>query len=177
MATSRTASRSSAGSFLVGWFFLASGVLYLLGLFFNQAIHALEGPWWDFFAFALLAVGFFLLFLWRTSLLLRVAFIVAAVGWAILAIGEVAALGSAALTVGSLLALIGTLVAGILAFLRHLFNRNADIVVLLLAIVAALLLLAVIPGFTFLGGTIGLILSVVFGILLVAAGLLIRRRR
>jgi hypothetical protein len=173
MATTRT----SGGSSLVGWFFLASGVIYLLGLLFNNIIHALTGGFWDFFAFLLLAIGFFLLFLWRTGTLLRVAFIVAAVGWALLAIGEVTALGSAVATIATLLALIGTLVAGILVFVRHLFTRNADIVFLLLAIFAALLLLGVIPGITFLAGTIGLIFAVIFGILLVVAGLFIQRRR
>jgi hypothetical protein len=173
MATTRT----SAGSSLVGWFFLAAGVIYLLGLLFNNIVHVLTGSWWDFFAFALLAIGFFLLFLWRTGTLLRVAFIVAAVGWALLAIGEVAALGTAVGTIATLLALIGTLVAGILVFVRHLFTRNADIAFLLLAIFAALSLLGVIPGVTFLAGTIGLIFAIIFGILLVVAGLFIQRRR
>lgn len=173
MATSRT----SGGSSLVGLFFLASGIVYLLGLLFNNIVHVLVGPWWDFFAFALLAIGFFLLFLWRTSTLLRVAFIVAAIGWALLAIGTVAALGSTVTTIADLAALIGTLVAGILVFVRHLFTRNADIVFLLLAIFAALVLLGVIPGITFLAGTIGLIFAIIFGILLVVAGYFIRRRR
>jgi hypothetical protein len=167
--------RKSAGSSLVGWFFLASGVVYLLGLLFNDVIKALTGPGWVFVAFALLAVGFFLLFLWRTGTLLRVAFIVAAVGWALLAIGAVADLGSAVVTIGILLALIGTLVAGILVFGRHLFTRNADLVFLLMAIFAALLLLA--TWVTFLGGTVGLIIAVIFGALLVVSGLFIQRRR
>jgi hypothetical protein len=169
--------RNSAGSSLVGWFILASGVVYLLGLLFNDLIHVLTGGGWDFVAFALLAVGFFLLFLWRTSTLLRVAFIVAAVGWALLAIGSLTSLGTTVGTIATLLALIGTLVAGILVFVRHLFTRNADIVFLLLAIFAALLLLGVIPGITFLAGAIGLVFAIIFGVLLVAAGLFIQRRR
>jgi hypothetical protein len=170
MATTRT----SGGSSLVGWFFLASGIVYLLGLLFNNALHVLAGPWWDFFAFALLAVGLFLLFLWRTDLLLRIAFIVAAVGWALLAIGSVASLGGL-VTLAIILALIGTLVAGILVFMRHLFTRNADIVFLLMAIFAALVLLAAWVGF--LGGTLGVIIAVIFGILLVVSGVFIQRRR
>ena len=170
MATTRT----SGGSSLVGWFFLASGIVYLLGLLFNNVVHVLVGPWWDFFAFALLAIGLFLLFLWRTDLLLRIAFIVAAVGWALLAIGSVAALGGL-VTLAIILALIGTLVAGILVFLRHLFTRNADIVFLLMAIFAALVLLA--AWVSFLGGTLGVIIAVIFGILLVVSGVFIQRRR
>jgi hypothetical protein len=171
MATTRT----SGGSSLVGWFFLASGVVYLLGLLFNDVIKALTGGFWNFIAFALLAIGFFLLFLWRTSTLLRVAFIVAAVGWVLLAIGSIAALGSTVSTIATLLALIGTLVAGILVFMRHLFTRNADIAFLLMAIFAALVLLAV--WATFLGGTLGIIIAIIFGILLIVTGLFIQRRR
>ena len=170
MATTRT----SGGSSLVGWFILASGIVYLLGLLFNNVLHVLVGPWWDFFAFALLAVGLFLLFLWRTDLLLRIAFVVAAVGWALLAIGSVTALGGL-VTLALILALVGTLVAGILAFMRHLFTRNADIVFLLMAIFAALVLLAAWVGF--LGGTLGVIIAVIFGILLVVSGVFIQRRR
>ncbi len=172
MATSRT----SGGSSLVGWFFLASGIVYLLGLLFNDIVHSLTGGFWNFIAFALLAVGFFLLFLWRTSMLLRVAFIVAAVGWALLAIGSVASLGAVA-TLAVLLALIGTLVAGILVFVRHLFWRNADIAFLVMAIIAALWLLGFIGWIGVLGGTLGLILAIIFGIMLVVAGLFINRRR
>jgi hypothetical protein len=170
MATSRT----SGGRSLVGWFVLAAGVLYLLGILFSF-ISAPASGWWNFFAFALLAVGLVLLFLWRTSTLLRVAFIVAAVGWALLAINSVAGLGAALVTIAILLALIGTLVAGILVFLRHTFTRNADLAFLLMAIFAALLLLSV--WVSFLGGTLGLIIAIIFGILLIVSGLLIQRRR
>ena len=172
MATSRT----SGGSSLVGWFFLASGIVYLLGLLFARIAPAISGIWWNFIAYALLAVGLFLLFLWRTSTLLRVAFVVAAVGWALLAIGSLASLGGVAI-LAILLALIGTLVAGILVFLRHLFTRNADLAFLLMAIFAALLLLALGGWVAFLGGTLGLIIAIVFGILLAVSGVFIQRRR
>jgi hypothetical protein len=171
MATTRT----SGGRSLVGWFFLAAGIVYLLGILFGRIAPALASGWWNFFAFALIAVGLFLLFLWRTDTLLRVAFIVGAVGWALLAIGSVAALGTAVATIATLLALIGTLVAGILVFLRHTFTRNADLTFLLMAIFAALVLLAV--WVAFLGGTLGLIIAIVFGILLIVSGLFIQRRR
>jgi hypothetical protein len=170
MATTRT----SAGSSLVGWFFLASGIVYLLGLLFAHVAPALSSGWWNFFAFLLLAIGLLLLFLWRTSTLLRVAFIVAAVGWALLAIASVATLGTLA-TIAALLALIGTLAAGILVFMRHLFTRNADVAFLVMGIVAALWLLG--TWVAFLGGTFGVILEVIFGILLIISGLFIQRRR
>jgi hypothetical protein len=173
MATTRT----SGGRSLVGWFFLASGIVYLLGILFTHVAPALSSGWWNFFAFALLAVGLFLLFLWRTDLLLRIAFIVAAIGWALLAIGSVASLGGVSI-LAILLALIGTLVAGIMVFMRHLFTRNADLAFLLMAIFAALVVLAFPPvSVAFLGGTLGLIIAIVFGILLIVSGVFIQRRR
>jgi hypothetical protein len=167
--------RTSGGRSLVGWFFVAAGVVYLLGLLFAHIAPTLASGWWNFFAFAFLAVGLFLLFLWRTSTLLRVALIVAAVGWALLAIGSVAALGSAVETIAVLLALIGTLVAAILVFARHLFGRSADLLFLLLGIFAALLLLA--TWVSFLTGTLVEIVAIVFGILLVVTGFFVQRRR
>ncbi|HEX4400686.1 MAG TPA: hypothetical protein VHZ98_05135, partial [Galbitalea sp.] len=146
----------------------------LLGILFAHVATSLASGWWDFFAFALLAIGMFLLFLWRTDLILRIAFIVAAVGWALLAIGSVAAL-SGLTTLAIILALVGTLVAGIMVILRHTFTRNADLAFLLMAIFAALVLLA--TWVAFLGGTLGVIIAVIFGILLIVSGLFIQRRR
>jgi hypothetical protein len=62
-----------------------------------------------------------------------------------------------------------------MVFLRHLFTRNADLAFLVMAIFAALVLLA--TWATFLGGTLGLIIAIIFGILLVVTGLFIQRRR
>jgi hypothetical protein len=171
MATTRT----TGGRSLVGWFVLAAGVVYLLGILFSHI--ATASGWWNFFAFALLAVGLFLLFLWRTGTLLRVAFIVGAVGWALLAINSVAGLGTAVATIATLLALIGTLVAGILVFVGHTFTRNADLTFLLMAIFAALVLLALWVSVFAIGTTLGLIIAIIFGILLIVSGLFIQRRR
>jgi hypothetical protein len=169
--------RKSRGSSLVGWFFLAAGIVLLLGILITHIAPTIASAWFAFFAFAFIAVGLFLLFLWRTSLLLRVAFIVGAVGWALLAIGSVAPLVSALANIGGVLALIGTLVAGILVFVRHLFTRNADILFLLMAIFAALVLLSELGWVAFLGGTLGSIIVVIFGALLLASGWFIQRRR
>jgi hypothetical protein len=170
MATSRTIAARSA----VGFFFLVAGVLYLLGILFSYVAPSLSSQWWNFFAFALIAVAFLLMFLWRVSSLLRVAFIVAAVGWAILAIGTIASLG-AVLTVAIVLALIGTLLSGILVVARHALGRRADPVFLVFAVLATLLLLS--TWVTWLGGIVETVVSVLFGVFLVAAGLAVQRRR
>jgi hypothetical protein len=171
MATSRATSRRSP----VGWFFLAAGVLYLLNILLAHVAPKLSSPWWDFFAYALLAIAFVLVFLWKVSTILRVAFIVAAVGWALLAIGTVASLGSSIATIATILALVGTLVAGILMIVRHTFGRLADLVFLITAILAALLLGH--SWLTFISGAVETVIAILFGIGLVISGFLIARRR
>jgi hypothetical protein len=169
MATSSRSSRSP-----VGWFFLAAGVLYLLNILLAHVAPKLSSTWWDFFAYALIAVAFVLLFLWRVSTLLRVAFIVAAVGWALLAIGIVASLGGVA-TIAVILALVGTLVAGILVIIGHTFSRLADLVFLITAILAAILLAH--TWLTALSGGVETVVAILFGVGLVISGFLIARRR
>jgi len=170
MATSRTNAARSA----VGLFFLAAGILYLLGILFTHVAPSLSSQWWNFFAFALIAVAFLLMFLWRVSSLLRVAFIIAAIGWAFRAIETIVSLG-AVLTVAIVLALIGTLVSGILVVVRHALGRRADAVFLVFAILATLLLLS--TWVTWLGGTVETVVSVLFGAFLVVSGLAVQRRR
>jgi hypothetical protein len=171
MASSRATSRRSP----VGWFFLAAGVLYLLNILLAHVAPKLSSTWWDFFAYALLAVAFVLVFLWKVSTILRVAFIVAAVGWALLAIGLVASLGSTVAEIGVILALVGTLVAGILVIIRHTFSRLADLVFLITAILAALLLGR--EWLTFVSGAFATVVAILFGAGLVISGFLIARRR
>jgi hypothetical protein len=172
MATTRT----SRGSSLVGWFFLAAGLVFLIGILVTHISATIPSTWFSFFSFALLAVGFLLLFLWRTSILLRVAFIVAAVGWALLALDSVVALGSAVVTIGGVLALIGTLVSGILVFVRHLFKRNTNIVFLIMAIFGAIVLLTQLGWVASLGATLTAIIVVIFAVMLLVSGWFIQRR-
>jgi hypothetical protein len=167
-------SSNRTGRSPVGWFLLAAGVLYLLNILLAHVAPKLSSPWWDFFAYALLAVAFVLLFLWRVSTLLRVAFIVAAVGWALLAIGTFVSLGGLA-TLAIILALVGTLVAGILVIIRHTFSRLADLVFLITAILAALLLGR--EWLTFIHGSAATVIGILFGIGLVVSGFLVARRR
>lgn len=170
MATSsKTAGRSP-----VGWLLLAAGVLYLLNILLAHVAPKLSSHWWDTVAYVLLAIAFVLLFLWRVSTLLRVAFIVAAVGWALLAIGSFVSLGGLA-TLAVILALVGTLVAGILVMIQHTFARLADLIFLITAILAALLLGR--EWLTFIHGSAATVIGILFGIGLVISGFLVARRR
>jgi hypothetical protein len=170
MATTRT-----SNSRTVGWLFVVAGVLYLLELLLSHVGHSGKlDSWLLFFAYAVLAVGFVLLFLWRSvDILLRVAFIVAAVGWAILAIAAVASVGGGLVVIGEILALIGTLVAGITVFMRGIFTRRGALAFLIFAILAALLLLLALTGFL---ASIAFVLAILFGVALVITGVLVARR-
>jgi hypothetical protein len=168
-------SRSRRTSPLAAWLFIVAGVLILLELLLTHVAASGLDEWLTFFAYVALAIAFVVLFLWRSvDLIARVAFIVAAVGWAILAIAAVAGVGGL-LTLGIVLALIGTVVAGIMVFARGLFSRSASLAFLIAAILAGLLLLGEL--FSFLPATLVLIIGVLFGILLVATGVLASRRR
>lgn len=171
MAKSRTTRSSSVAPVL----FIVAGVLILLELLLSRVAASGLDVWLIFIAYAAIAVAFLVLFLWRSvDLLGRVAFIVAAVGWAILAIATVAGVGGL-LTFGIVLALIGTVVAGIIVFARDLFWRGASIAFLVAAIVAGLLLLSQLG--TFMPATFDTVLEVIFGIMLIATGVLTGRRR
>jgi hypothetical protein len=173
MATSRTARNRP----LISWLFIIAGALLLIEFIFTLVAPTMTSAWLLFLAFAALAVAFALLAPSRSAdLLLRIAFVVAAVGWALLALAEIIPGFGTVLSIASVLALIGTLVAGILVFLRHFFTRNADIAFLIAAIAGALLLLDDIRH-GFLPAILVTILTVLFGALLVVTGVVMQRRR
>jgi hypothetical protein len=172
MANTRTA-RSFP---LAAWLFVASGILFLLELLLSHVGVTALDVILVFLAYLALAVAFVILFLWRSvDLLLRVAFVVAAVGWALLALDTLTYLGAAVVTIAEILALAGTLVAGIIAFIRRVFGRRSGIAFLVLAIVAAIWLLTILVA-TGIGATFALILAILFGAMLVVAGFFMTRR-
>jgi hypothetical protein len=171
MATSRTAPNPP----LVAWLFMIAGALLLIE-FVVRAFVPSASALFTFLAFAGLTIAFLFLFLGRArDTLLRVAFLVATVGWALITLAEILPGFGTVGSVASLLALAGTLGSGILVFLRHRFSRNADTVFLVTSIVAALLLLNGIRGI--LPGALNTILTVLFAAGLVFTGVLMRRRR
>jgi hypothetical protein len=157
--------------------FLLAGVLVLLELLL---VHVAPNDTLErvaiVIAYLALAIAFVVMFLWRSvDVLLRVAFIVTAVGFALMALAEVTNVGVVVVRVAEVLVLVGFLVAGILAFLRRVFGRTANLVFLILGIVVALLFLSQL--FAFITGTLLLILYILFGAGLVVVGVLITRRR
>jgi hypothetical protein len=171
MATSRKISRLPA----INWLLIAAGVLLLIDILFSYVLPS-AAKWFAFLADAVLAIAFLFLFVrGGKSLLLRLAYIVAAVGFAILAIGDIADLGTFVGRLGWILAGVGFLVAGILGFVRHVFSRNGDITFLIAAILFAIQALTVVTGVA--AGTVGVIGSIIFALLLIATGWLRKGRR
>ena len=167
MAKTRTARGFSLAAVLL----IVAGALYLLELLLSHVGVLSLDTVLLFLAYLALGVAFVVLFLWRSiGILLRVAFIVGAVGWVLLAISVVAAVGGGLLVIAEILALAGTLVAGIVAFVRHVFAARSDVAFLVLAIVAAILLFFPLFGIA-IGAAFGLILAILFGAMLVIAGL------
>jgi hypothetical protein len=170
MATTRTANRP-----VVSWLFILAGALLLLDILLAYAAH-FRGGWIAVFADLAIAAALLLLFLGRTSsLVLRAAYVVGAVGWAIQAIGQVASVGTAVAYIGLILALLGTLIAGIIGFMRHVFGRNADLAFLIASILIAIEFLDGLAPF--LPTTLRTIISAVFAALLVVTGYFLLRRR
>ncbi len=171
MATTRTANRP-----VVSWLFIASGVLFLLDILLAYVAPHLRGSWIAFLADLAFGAALLLLFLGRTaSLILRGAYIVGAIGWILLAIGQLVDLGSAVSNVALVLVILGTLVAGIVGFMRHVWGRNADLAFLIVSILVALEFLDGLHPF--LTSILRTIISIVFAVLLIVTGYFLLRRR
>lgn len=171
MANSRTAAHRP----LIGWLFLAAGVLFLLVVLFAYLIPSMSGSWLYLLGTLALAVAFLLVYLWESlDTLGRFILLIAAVGWALVALSSVVNIGALGL-VGYVFAFIGTLVAGILVFLRHLFSARANLWFLIAMLVASLDLLNAIFGF--LPSALNVIIPIALGVLLVVSGLFVAQRR
>lgn len=161
---------------LAAWLFVLAGVLILLELLLSHTGASGIDKWLLFIAYVALTVAFVVMFLWRSvDTLLRVAFIVAAVGFGLIALSLLANLGTVVVNVANVLVLAGFLVAGIMVFVRRVFGRLANIVFLILGIVVALIYLSALTGF--ITGTLLVILIVLFGAGLIVTGVLVTRRR
>ena len=128
------------------------------------------------YAISNLAIGgaFVLMALWLgASTLARVAYVVAAVGWLLLAIISlihVPILG----TLAFFIAAIGSIFAGIVVYSAKVFSERANVTFLVAMILGAVELLATQVGIP---GILETILVILFGAALIGAGLLSLRRR
>jgi hypothetical protein len=108
------------------------------------------------------------------TLLARIAFWVGGIAWVVLGlIAFVPGLGFLGI-VATVLALVGSLLAGILVFLRSTFARRGNVIYLIAMILAALILLLVLLSS---GLAFAAILTLLFGAALIVAGVFILRNR
>ena len=108
----------------------------------------------------------------------RLAFAAGAVGWFVYALSSVLSNLAGIITeVGVVLALIGSLVAGLVVYSRHSFGRRADSFFLLAMIFTALYLFVQIVPMPWLSSVIVVLISLFWGAALVLAGLFVLQRR
>ena len=170
MATTRTSSRP-----LVGILFIIAGALTLLALLLVLVVPASVPSWLSLLTYLALGVGFLLMGLSKSmNVLERVAFIVGAVGWLLLALNGLVGLGSV-VTLALILALVGSLAAGILVWIHSTFTRRTNLWFLIAMIVTAVFVLNLLVPFA--TGALNTVLVLLFGAALVVAGFFILRRK
>ncbi len=161
---------------VVGILFALAGVLGVLTLISVLSGLVLGGRWIGDILDGAITLGFLFLFLGKgPGMLTRLFYIIAAVGWAILTLSGAGLALGIVFQVGVVLALVGTLIAGILSFGGKVFSRGANIVFLIWAIVAAVVLLNQLVSF--LSGTTAEVVVAVYAVALLVSGILITARR
>ncbi|HEX4444758.1 MAG TPA: hypothetical protein VHZ81_14410, partial [Galbitalea sp.] len=160
---------------VVGLLLAVAGVAALLAILFVFIAPSLGGAWLGIIADAALFLAFLFMAIGRgAGVFIRVLYAIGAVGWAILLIDSFVSLGTV-YTIGVVLAIVGTLLSGIVGIIRHVYSRSADLVYLLAAIVVSIILFNQLHGF--LTGTLAIIVSVLYGLLLLVAGIFIALRK
>ena len=170
MATVSAPNRS-----IIAWLFIVGGVLQIIGAI--VALIPSGGNVGAIYAISNLAIGiaFVLMAAWlASSTIARVAYVIAAVGWLLLALTSlinVPILG----TLGLFVAAVGSIFAGIVVYSGKVFSERANVTFLVAMILGAVnLLLSQVGGLPSLFGTVIVIL---FGVALIGAGVLSLRRQ
>jgi hypothetical protein len=168
---------------------MLAGVLSLLAIALNFSAAATPDAIAGFLSNLVLAVAFVALALRRPiDLPSSVAFIVGAAGWAAIALTSFVEFGRVFGLIGDVVALAGTIIAGILVCVRHAFSPLANALFLVLAIAAVIRLLLLIPlirspgqgagdpSITVALSLVGLIAAVLFDATLILTGIFVTRR-
>jgi hypothetical protein len=155
--------------------FVVAGALILLWQVLALAAVGALGYWPTVLAYLAIAVGLVILAIGSVAnLVARIALIVGAVGWFLLALQPlVPAISGGVHTFAALAAAVGGVVGAIVLYTgKEITNRSA-IAFIVTTIVAAIILLAGVAGVAL--GTLGSILWIVFGLGLVITGVLFYR--
>jgi hypothetical protein len=169
MATVSAPNRS-----IVAWLFIVGGALQIIGAIVAVTASGNVGA---IYAISNIAIGiaFVLMALWfGTTTIARVAYVIAAIGWLLLALTSlinIPILG----TLGLFIAAIGSIFAGIIVYTGKVFGVRASVTFLVAMILGAVELLA-----SQIGGIPGILetlLVILFGAALIGAGFLSLRNR
>ncbi|MEO5535597.1 MAG: hypothetical protein ABIR17_10745 [Pseudolysinimonas sp.] len=170
MAAVTNSRRSIAGMVLV-----VAGALLLLNFVLVLAKVAALTPWLEFLAYLAIGVAFLILALASfRGTITRIALVVGAVGWLLLALAlVVSGLPAALVTVALVAAALGTLIASIALYVGKEVTNQSAIAFIVTAIVAAIILVAAVAATAL--GDFGTVLAVLFAILLIVTGVLFAR--
>jgi hypothetical protein len=170
MATVTAPNRS-----IIGWLFAAGGLLQIIGAVVGFA--NVGGNVGGIYAISNIAIGiaFVLMIAWiATTTVARIAYFIAAIGWLLLALTSLINLGLLG-NVGLYLAIIGSIFSAVIVMSTRPFAQRADILFLVAMVLGAINLLlsqnANVPS------VVEFVVILAFGAALVAAGILIVRRR
>jgi hypothetical protein len=170
----RMATVSAPNRTIVAVIFLVGGALQILGGLVGLANTGNAG---GFYLLSNLAIGagFALMIAWfTTSTIARVAYFIAALGWLLLALTSLINLGIVG-TVAVFIAIVGSLFAALIVITAKPFASQADIIFFVGMIVGAVNLLLSQNGNV--PNPLRALVVVVFGVLLVVAGILILGKR
>jgi hypothetical protein len=169
MATVSAPNRS-----IISWLFIAGGALQILAALVGLANAGNVGA---IYAISNIAIGvaFVLMFAWIASTLIaRIAYFIAAVGWLLLALTSLINLGIIG-TLAVFIAIVGSVFAGVIVYTGKVFGLQTNILFLVAMIVGAVNLLLIQNGNV--PGILKTVIVVAFGALLLVSGIWMLRRR
>lgn len=169
MAAVSTSRRSIAGIILA-----IAGALLLLNVILGFANVTALGHWLGTLANLAIGVAFLILAIssFRNTLA-RIALVVAAVGFLLLALGAVVALPSPLGTLAAVAAAVGTLVAAIVLYIGKEITNLSAIAFIVTAVILAIIVLAPLVNLAL--GTFGTVLALLFALGVLITGILFAR--
>jgi hypothetical protein len=169
MAAVSNSRRSLAGIILA-----IAGALLLLGVLLGFASVTALGSWPTTLAYLAIGIAFLILAIssFRNTLA-RIALVVAAVGFLLLALGAVVALPSPIGTIALIAAAVGLLVAAIVLYVGKEITNLSAIAFIATAVIFALIVFAPLLGLAL--GTFGTVLALLFAIGVLITGILFAR--
>jgi hypothetical protein len=169
MAAVSTSRRSLAGIILA-----IAGALLLINAVLGFAAVTALGAWPTTLAYLAIGVAFLILAIssFRNTLA-RIALVVAAVGFLLLALGAVVALPSPVGTIAWIAAAVGTLVAAIVLYVGKEITNLSAIAFIATAVIFVIIVFAPLLGLAL--GTFGAVLALLFALGVLVTGIMFAR--